>query len=153
MQHLTRWIRIALLTVAVLPGGTYAAGAFVAMAQVTRSDGMKVLVLAGTYKDRAQCEKLAPELINNAIVLRPPPRTSAKLDFLSCDTKAAPGSEFAAMRGEAPATRVIFFTENLRAMPVHPRSAKADEQRACEHIRQQVLTRYGVAGECLAPGK
>jgi hypothetical protein len=47
----------------------------------------------------------------------------------------------------------VFFTENLRAMPVHPRNAKADEQKACEHIRQQVLTVYGVAGECLPPGK
>jgi hypothetical protein len=113
---------------------------------------MKILVLTGTYRDRAKCEKLAPELINQAIVLRPPARTTAKLDFLTCDTKAAPGSEFAAMRGEAPATRVIFLAENLRAMPVHPRNSKADEQKACEQIRQQVLTRYGVAGECLAPG-
>jgi hypothetical protein len=126
---------------------------FVSMAQVSRSDGVKLFVLTGTYRDRAGCEKLARELVDKALVQGWPPGVTAKIDFLSCDTKAPAGSEFAAMRGDAPSKRIIFFTENLRAMPVPARGARAEERKVCEQIQQRVLMRFGVRGECLLPGK
>jgi hypothetical protein len=130
-----------------------AADPFVGMSQVSRSDGLKLYVLTGTYPDRAKCEKLSRELVNSALVQGQPAGTTAKLDFLSCDTKAPAGSEFAAMRGDAPAKRMIFFTENLRAMPVPARGARVEERKVCEQIQQRVLIRFGVRGECLLPGK
>lgn len=123
------------------------------MAQVSRSDGVKLFVLTGTYRDRAKCEKLARELIDKSLVQTWPQGMTAKIDFLSCDTKAPAGSEFAAMRGDAPAKRIIFFTENLRAMPVPARGSQAEERKVCEQIQQRMLTRFGVNGECLLPGK
>jgi hypothetical protein len=126
---------------------------FVSMAQVSRSDGLKLFVLTGTYRDRAKCEKLGRELVDKTLVQAWPQGMTAEIDFLSCDTKAPAGSEFAAMRGEAPARRIIFLAENLRAVPVPPRGGRAEERKVCEQIQQRVLTRIGVSGECLSPGE
>ena len=130
-----------------------AADPFIGMAQVTRSDGLKLYVLTGTYRDRGKCEKLLPELVTKVLIEAPPAGLQAKIDALVCDTKAPAGSEFAALRGEAPSVHVIFFTENFRAMPVLSRCAREDERKACDYVRQRMLTRLGVNGECLAPGK
>jgi hypothetical protein len=36
---------------------------------------------------------------------------------------------------------------------VHPRNARDAERKACDFLRQRVLTRFGVNGECLPPGR
>ena len=133
--------------------GAAAVEPFIGMAQVTRSDGVKLFVLTGTYRDRAKCEKLLPDLVNKALIDAPPKGISARIDYLMCDTKAPPHSEFAALRGEAPAAHMIFFTENFRVMPMTSRTSAQDEQKACDYLRQRVLTRFGINGECIPPGK
>jgi hypothetical protein len=148
-----RFSFITALFCALAGEGAAAVEPFIGMAHVTRSDGVKLFILTGTYRDRARCEKLLPELVNKAIIDSPPKGMSAKIDYLVCDTKAPPRSEFAALRGEAPATRMIFFTENFRAMPVTPRTAAQDEQKACDYLRQRVLIRFGINGECIPPGR
>jgi hypothetical protein len=130
-----------------------AADPFIGMAQVTRSDGLRMFVLTGTYRERARCEKLLPELVHKALIEGAPASAKIKLDAAICDTKVPAGSEFAALRGEAPATHVIFFTENFRAMPVHPHGVREDEGKVCDYVKQRVLVRFGVNGECLSPGK
>ncbi len=152
MSALVRALPNALLLCAlVVP--VVAAEPIFGMAQVTRADGVKFFVLTGTYKDRDRCAKLMPDLLHKALVDAAPKGLSAKVDFITCDAKAPPRSEFAALRGDAPASHVIFFTENLRAMPVAPASGAAAEAKACDYIRQRVLMRFGASGECLPPGK
>jgi hypothetical protein len=126
---------------------------FVSMAQVSRSDGVKLFVMTGTYRDRAKCEALGRELVDKALVQTWPQGMTARIDSLSCDTRVPAGSEFAALRGDAPAKRIVFYTESLRAMPVPARGGRAEERKICEQIQQRVLTRFGVRGECLVPGK
>ena len=152
MPALVRALCLVLLS-ASLAAPALAADSYIGMAQVSRADGVKYFVLSGAYKDRARCEKLMPELLNKALVDAAPKGLTAKVEFMSCDTKAPPRSEFAALRGEAPATRVIFFTENFRAMPVAVRGGAKEEAKACDYVLQRVLTRFGISGECMPPAK
>jgi hypothetical protein len=149
MHALTCALVLALLTAAAAPAR--AADPLIGMAQVTRSDGVKIFVLTGTYRDDARCRKVLPELVNKAILDAPPPGLSAKMDFIVCDSKAPAGSEFAMLRGEAKPNRTIFFTENFRALAIPASGGRAAERKVCDYIRQRVLQRFGVSGECIDP--
>jgi hypothetical protein len=135
-----------------LAAPAWCATPLIGMAQVTRGDGVKLFILTGTYRDPARCRSGTRDAVHKVVLDAPPAGMSAKLDFLVCDAKPA-GPEFAALRGEAEATRVIFFTEGFRAMPVHPRNARDEERKVCDFLRQRVLMRFGVNGECLTPGR
>jgi hypothetical protein len=144
-----RAVALALLTAVAAPAR--AADPLIGMAQVTRSDGVKIFVLTGTYRDDAKCRKLLPELVNKAILDAPPAGLSAKMAFVVCDSKAPAGSEFAMLRGEAKPNRIIFFTENFRALAVPATGGRAAERKVCDYLKQRVLQRFGVSGECIEP--
>ena len=149
---LVRCAFVLIVLVTLSPAAAAAADPLIGMAQITRSDGLKLFVLTGTYRDSRKCQKLMQDAINQVVIESPPPGLSARIDFMVCDAKPS-APEFAALRGEGKATHVIFFTESFRAMPVHPRNARDAERKACDFLRQRVLTRFGVNGECLPPGR
>lgn len=123
----------------------------VGIAQVSRGDGLVIMLLAGSYNEKAACARTLDTFVSYFLENARAAGHAGQADFAACVDRVPRETEFEALRHGTPTSHYIFFTPSLRLMNIHPRGTLEYERQLCEFMRGQLLSKLKIEGQCYAP--